>query len=114
MLQDSDVHYTVLLRETSLRVLTEGMVSAHYLICQEVIHVEIVYQLVEDYDWAWHAGNSAWGSRTELNDTSQRDRECESCVSSRCGRASPFSMQSGITFGSLGKVSLRSKRSFNL
>ena len=41
-------------------------VSAHYLICRD----GTIHHLVSDYLRAWHAGNSKWGSLTDLNSSS--------------------------------------------
>jgi N-acetylmuramoyl-L-alanine amidase len=65
------LHYTALPFKQSLKTLTEGAVSAHYLIPEEKVNGHnTIFQLVKDADRAWHAGVSAWGSRTNLNDTS--------------------------------------------
>lgn len=67
------LHYTAENDADSLRILTGGAVSAHYLIPS---HPEIrggkpvALQLVPEPRRAWHAGASYWQGRTNLNDTS--------------------------------------------
>lgn len=61
------IHYTAEDDNTSLRLLTQGKVSSHYLIMQSD---KAVYQLVEDDKAAWHAGASQFAGRTRLNATS--------------------------------------------
>lgn len=41
-------------------------VSAHYVICKD----GTVYQMLNDYLRAWHAGASKWGSLTDINSAS--------------------------------------------
>lgn len=62
------LHYTVIDDEASLRVLTTKNVSAHYLVTTK--EQDPIYSLVPDYERAWHAGASAFGGRSNLNDTS--------------------------------------------
>lgn len=62
------VHYTALDDERSLRVLTQQKVSAHYVITTK--DKDPVYSLVPDNYRAWHAGESAFGSRSNFNDFS--------------------------------------------
>ena len=52
----------------ALRTLTDpqSQVSSHYLIGRE----GTVYQLVDERNRAWHAGESKWGAHTDLNSTS--------------------------------------------
>ncbi|PNK60215.1 N-acetylmuramoyl-L-alanine amidase [Psychrobacter sp. FDAARGOS_221] len=62
------LHYTVGNNERSLKQLTEGNVSVHYLIMDH--QDDKIYQLVDDDKRAWHAGKGAFANRTMLNDTS--------------------------------------------
>ncbi|WP_105200814.1 penicillin binding protein PBP4B [Pseudoalteromonas sp. T1lg10] len=70
------MHYTAIDYEKSERVLVEkGGLSAHYLVpeSQDPSYGERdlqVLQLVKEQDRAWHAGNSYWQGRTDLNDHS--------------------------------------------
>jgi ybjR len=65
------LHYTDETEDASLRILSQGKVSAHYLVGQPRDgHKPIVYRLVPDYKRAWHAGLSNWRGRTNLNDSS--------------------------------------------
>ncbi|HDL7822924.1 TPA: N-acetylmuramoyl-L-alanine amidase [Yersinia enterocolitica] len=67
------LHYTATDDAESLRLLTQGDVSAHYLV---KTHPEsfngkpVVLQLVPESQRAWHAGVSYWQGRNSLNDTS--------------------------------------------
>lgn len=66
------LHYTGGNEPRALKVLTGGRVSAHYLIGArppERGGDPVVYQLVDEYERAWHAGASAWADRTHLNDS---------------------------------------------
>ncbi|ART79323.1 N-acetylmuramoyl-L-alanine amidase [Oceanisphaera avium] len=70
--QDSRVqfivlHYTSSDLSRSLKVLTQGQVSSHYLINN---NPATVYRLVDENKRAWHAGNSEWAGRTWLNSSS--------------------------------------------
>lgn len=58
------LHYTVGDFSHSLKLLTQGEVSAHYLIGRDAGQI---YQLVDDSRRAWHAGDSSWRGRTWLN-----------------------------------------------
>lgn len=58
------LHYTVLDHEKSLKLLTEGGVSSHYLVRDEPVEV---LQLVDENRRAYHAGKSSWKGQTELN-----------------------------------------------
>ncbi|WP_186647894.1 N-acetylmuramoyl-L-alanine amidase [Fluviispira vulneris] len=60
-------HYTALPFEESLRVLTAGAVSAHWLVPE---NGNKIYKLVDENKRAFHAGISTWKSRTNINDTS--------------------------------------------
>ncbi|HRL21407.1 MAG TPA: N-acetylmuramoyl-L-alanine amidase [Alcaligenes sp.] len=59
------VHYTAGDTPTSLKVLTQRNVSAHYLITDE--HRPTVYRLVDENRRAWHAGLGSWYGFTDLN-----------------------------------------------
>lgn len=59
------IHYTWEDMPNSLRTLTEGEVSSHYLISDE--DSARVLQLVDETQRAWHAGNSQWKSDSQLN-----------------------------------------------
>lgn len=61
------LHYTSAPEARSLALLTHGEVSAHYLIGD---HDATVYQLVDESQRAWHAGESQWQGRTWLNSSS--------------------------------------------
>lgn len=62
------LHYTVSDNDRSIKTLTTGKVSAHYLILDQ--NDDKVYQLVPESERAWHAGNGGFAGRTILNDTS--------------------------------------------
>jgi N-acetylmuramoyl-L-alanine amidase len=62
------LHYTVSNKEASIRALTQQEVSAHYLVTDDP--VPIVYNLVDEKNAAWHAGNSSWKNFTQLNNSS--------------------------------------------
>ena len=62
------LHYTVSDNERSIKTLTTGQVSAHYLILDR--HDDKIYSLVDENERAWHAGDSGFAGRTILNDTS--------------------------------------------
>lgn len=62
------LHYTALSREASLRALSRGPVSAHYLVTDDAD--PHVYRLVPESRRAWHAGVSSWYGRTDLNSSS--------------------------------------------
>lgn len=67
------IHYTALNDRESLKVLTSGEVSAHYLIPEKNTCKKAgpcVYQLVPDDKRAWHSGKSEWNGRSHINDTS--------------------------------------------
>ncbi|CAD5373277.1 N-acetylmuramoyl-L-alanine amidase AmiD [Rubrivivax sp. A210] len=71
--QDSRVlfvvlHYTVGDFRRAMQVLTEGEVSAHYLLSDEV--PPRIYRLVDETRRAWHSGNSAWQGHRLLNASS--------------------------------------------
>ncbi|HNT40018.1 MAG TPA: N-acetylmuramoyl-L-alanine amidase [Rubrivivax sp.] len=58
------LHYTALDFETSLRVLTQQVVSSHYLVD---VDPPTIYRLVPEDRRANHAGVSAWAGRTLVN-----------------------------------------------
>lgn len=58
------IHYTVLNFEDSLRVLTQQVVSSHYLVRDDP---PTIYRLVDEDQRANHAGVSAWERRHLLN-----------------------------------------------
>ena len=58
------LHYTSTDFTRSLALLTQGEVSAHYLIDEGSAKV---YRLVDENRRAWHAGDSSWQGRTWLN-----------------------------------------------
>jgi N-acetyl-anhydromuramyl-L-alanine amidase AmpD len=62
------LHYTAVDTERSIRALTQGEVSAHYLVTDK--RWDSIYQLVPHEKRAWHAGLSEFGGRTNLNDSS--------------------------------------------
>ncbi|WP_241518394.1 N-acetylmuramoyl-L-alanine amidase [Bacteroidetes bacterium endosymbiont of Geopemphigus sp.] len=65
------MHYTALDFESSLRILTQQGVSAHYLVPQTPLDKKNkLFLLVSEHDRAWHAGVSSWQGRSNLNDTS--------------------------------------------
>jgi N-acetylmuramoyl-L-alanine amidase len=62
------LHYTVSDRPASIKILTEQQVSAHYLLTDEP--KPTIYNLVDETNAAWHAGNSSWKNFTQLNNSS--------------------------------------------
>jgi len=62
------LHYTVSDNDRSIKTLTTGQVSSHYLILSN--DDDKIYSLVPESERAWHAGNSGFAGRTILNDTS--------------------------------------------
>ncbi len=62
------LHYTVSDNERSIKTLTAGNVSAHYLILDK--DDDKIYNLVPESERAWHAGDGGFSGRTILNDTS--------------------------------------------
>jgi N-acetylmuramoyl-L-alanine amidase len=67
--QDSRVQYLILHAtwsdfDASLRELTQGEVSSHYLVRDDPVRV---YGLVDESRRAWHAGVSSWKGHTMLN-----------------------------------------------
>lgn len=58
------IHYTVLDFPNSLRVLTQQVVSSHYLVD---VDPPTIYRLVEEDRRANHAGVSSWDRRSMLN-----------------------------------------------
>lgn len=71
--QDSRVmflilHYTVADFPTSMKILTQGEVSAHYLLSDET--PPRIYRLVDESRRAWHSGVSGWQRHRLLNASS--------------------------------------------
>lgn len=70
------MHYTAIDYQRSVNALVKGnSVSSHYLVPERFDpsypHDELkVLQLVDESKRAWHAGNSFWQGRTDLNDQS--------------------------------------------
>lgn len=67
------LHYTDENQANSLRILTGPHVSSHYLVTLPTRHLQnqpVILQLVDESRRAWHAGDSRWGQRNRLNDTS--------------------------------------------
>jgi N-acetylmuramoyl-L-alanine amidase len=62
------LHYTVSDNARSIKTLTTGQVSAHYLILDHDDNK--IYNLVPESERAWHAGDGGFAGRTILNDTS--------------------------------------------
>ncbi|HCN17948.1 MULTISPECIES: N-acetylmuramoyl-L-alanine amidase [Psychrobacter] len=62
------LHYTVSDNERSIKTLTTGNVSAHYLVLDNDDNK--IYNLVPESERAWHAGDGSFAGRTILNDTS--------------------------------------------
>ena len=61
------LHYTVLDFPASLKILTEGEASSHYLVND---NPPTIYQLVDENRRAYHAGVSYWKGATQLNASS--------------------------------------------
>ena len=69
------MHYTAINYERSVEALVKGNVSSHYLIPESndssYPDSELkVLQLVKESSRAWHAGNSFWQGRRDINDQS--------------------------------------------
>ena len=62
------LHYTVSNRDNSIKILTQQEVSAHYLVTDDP--KPVIYNLVDEKNAAWHAGNSGWKNFTQLNNSS--------------------------------------------
>jgi N-acetylmuramoyl-L-alanine amidase len=58
------LHFTGGTWEGSLKILTEGNVSSHYLVRDNPVQV---YQLVDESQRAYQAGQSSWKGQTQLN-----------------------------------------------
>lgn len=58
------LHYTAGNFQSSLKTLTEGPVSSHYLVND---NPPTIYQLVDETRRAFHAGVSSWTGQTQLN-----------------------------------------------
>jgi N-acetylmuramoyl-L-alanine amidase len=59
------IHYTVANLPLSMKILTEGEVSAHYLLSDE--SPPRIYRLVPEDRRAWHSGPSHWRGHSMLN-----------------------------------------------
>lgn len=62
------LHYTVANLPRSIKILTEGEVSSHYLLTDET--PPRIYRLVPEDRRAWHSGPSAWQGHRLLNASS--------------------------------------------
>lgn len=62
------IHYTSVDTEQSLYLLTQTSVSSHYLISDEP--TPRIYQLVDESQRAWHAGESQWHQQKDMNTSS--------------------------------------------
>ena len=62
------IHYTVADFPTSMRILTQQEVSAHYLLSDE--SPPRIFRLVDEGRRAWHSGPSAWKGHRMLNASS--------------------------------------------
>jgi N-acetylmuramoyl-L-alanine amidase len=62
------LHYTVSDKPTSIRILTQQQVSAHYLLTDDP--QPVIYGLVDETQQAYHAGLSSWKGYTMLNTSS--------------------------------------------
>ena len=62
------IHYTVADFPTSMKILTEQEVSAHYLLSDEP--TPRIFRLVDESRRAWHSGGSGWGPNRRLNSSS--------------------------------------------
>jgi len=62
------LHYTVADKPSSIKILTEQQVSAHYLLTDDP--QPVIYRLVDETRAAYHAGNSSWKNYTQLNNSS--------------------------------------------
>ena len=62
------LHFTAETFASSVRILTQQEVSAHYLVSDET--PPRIYRLVDENRRAWHAGDSSWGGHTMLNASS--------------------------------------------
>lgn len=82
------LHYTRANLQQALQTLTQGQVSAHYLITDE--KPARVFQLVDENRRAWHAGYSQWHDDVDLNSTSigieivNQGPLCDELLSSLC------------------------------
>lgn len=62
------LHYTVSDKPSSIKILTQQQVSAHYLVTDDP--QTVIYGLVPETEQAWHAGVSSWKGFTNLNTSS--------------------------------------------
>ena len=58
------LHFTSSDFPSSLKILTRGAVSSHYLVRDDP---PTIYRLVDENRRAWHAGVSSWRGNTQLN-----------------------------------------------
>lgn len=61
------IHFTSTDFDEALAILGNGPVSSHYLVRDDPV---AIYQLVDDNQRAWHAGESSWQGITQLNASS--------------------------------------------
>lgn len=72
------LHYTAANFKSSITTLTNSSVSAHYVVPDPSDKTYIdagfnqmkVFNIVDEFERAWHAGVSFWAGRSNLNDTS--------------------------------------------
>ncbi len=62
------IHFTAEDMASSVRILTRGNVSSHYLVSDET--PPVIYRLVKEERRAWHAGDSFWKGHAMLNASS--------------------------------------------
>lgn len=62
------LHYTKTSAQDSLKLLSQGQVSTHYLITNDT--PAKIYRLVDETRSAWHAGQSRWHQQVSLNPVS--------------------------------------------
>lgn len=62
------LHYTKTSTRDSLKLLSQGQVSTHYLITNDT--PAKIYRLVDETRSAWHAGQSRWHQQVSLNPVS--------------------------------------------
>lgn len=62
------IHFTSTGFDSSLKILTQGPVSSHYLVSDDP--KPVVYQLVDETRRAYHAGQSYWKGHTHINASS--------------------------------------------
>ncbi|MEI6837393.1 MAG: N-acetylmuramoyl-L-alanine amidase [Alcaligenaceae bacterium] len=59
------LHYTASSKQSALLTLTNRDVSSHYVVSDD--SKPVVYKLVEENLNAWHAGDSSWYGKTDIN-----------------------------------------------